>query len=453
MSHIPKNLRLPFALIVIILLGLIVYRIPFVNDRLSGRVDELSSQIIYFFRPPAEAVFVPAQENQIDKIVTATLMALRTPTTTPTPQTTPTAVTITQTPTITPTPLPQSVTLPGVVYVDQMGGYNLCGPANLTMALKFWKWKGQRDEILKVIKPGINEANLIFWKRGQSDKNVMPYEMVDFVNDHTDLHAFSRFGGNLDILKSFLAAGYPVLIEKGEYQRDTSGAVSWMGHYQFITGYNEANKTFLIQDTYIDGPNFKVAYEKLENEWRAFNYIFMVVYPADREQEIQSLLGNWSDAEWANRHALELAERDIKSQNSLDEYFAWFNKGTSHVQLLEYFDAATAYDQAFMLYSNLTIDKAKFPYRMMWYQTGPYKAYYYAGRYQDVINLANVTLATISKPTLEESLYWRGMARQAIGETDNAIADFKLANHLNPGMAAIIQALTSLGVQPEPQVK
>jgi tetratricopeptide (TPR) repeat protein len=179
----------------------------------------------------------------------------------------------------------------------------------------------------------------------------------------------------------------------------------------------------------------------------------MVIYPTDREQQIQELMGNWSDTLWANQHALAVADQDIKTQTGLDAYFAWFNKGTSHVQLLQYFDAASAYDQAFLLYSTLPLEKAKFPYRMMWYQTGPYWAYYYAGRYQDVINLANVTLETVSKPTLEESLYWRGLAKQAIGEIDNAIADLKLANHLNPKMTAIIQALQSAGVSPEVPVK
>jgi len=63
---------------------------------------------------------------------------------------------------------------------------------------------------------------------------------------------------------------------------------------------------------------------------------------------------------------------------------------------------------------------------MMWYQTGPYKAYFYSGRYMDVINLANVTLTeTISKPTIEESIYWRGRAKYMIGDTPAAIADFR----------------------------
>jgi tetratricopeptide (TPR) repeat protein len=453
MSRIPHSLRIPLAIIGILVLATVIYNIPFVNEKLSWRVDELNSQVIYFFRPPAEAVFIPEQQSQIDKIVTATLLAMRTPTLTPSPEATSTPAGPTATPTITPTPLPASITLPGVVYVDQMGGYNLCGPSNLTMALKFWKWKGQRDEILKTIKPGINDASLVFWKRGQTDKNVMPYEMVDFVNDKTELRALSRYGGNLELIKRFVAAGFPMLIEKGEYQRDTAGVVSWMGHYQFITGYNETAKYFLVQDTYLDGPNFQVPYEKLSNEWRAFNYIFMVVYPADREQQVHDLLGTWADAKWANQHALDIANQETKNQTGLDAYFAWFNKGTSHVQLLQYFDAASAYDQAFLLYSTLTIDKAKFPYRMMWYQTGPYWAYYYAGRYQDVISLANVTLETVSKPTLEESLYWRGLAEQANGNVGAAVADLKLANHLNPGMAAIIQALQTLGASPENQVK
>ncbi len=90
----------------------------------------------------------------------------------------------------------------------------------------------------------------------------------------------------------------------------------------------------------------------------------------------------------------------------------------------------------------------------MWYQTGPYWAYYYTDRYQDVINLANTTLSTVlNGPTLEESIYWRGMAEQATGDMTDAIADFKRADHLNPNMQAAIQALQSLGIQPEKPIQ
>jgi hypothetical protein len=457
-----RTTLLLLAVFGLILLAVGVYNIPFVKDKLSWRLDDLRSQIIYFFRPPEEAIFVPAQQAQIDQMVTATLLAMRTPTLTPTLQSTPTPAgptatpTISPTPTITPTPLPSSVTLRGVVYIDQSGGYNLCGPSNLAMALKFWKWNGTRDDILWAIKPGLNDPSLEFMIRGKTDKNVMPYEMVDYVNDQTKFRALWRYGGSPELLKSLLAAGYPVLVEKGEVQCEsfyTCTTVSWMGHYQYLTGYSEADQAFLAQDSYRDGPNFKAKYDQFSNEWRAFNYLFIVIFPADREEQVNQLLGNWSDEKWADQHALDLANAETKTLSGLDAYFAWFNKGTSHTQLQEYADASSAYDQAFLLYPSLPIEKDKLPFRMLWYQTGPYKAYFYAGRYQDVIDLANVTLKTISNPTLEETLFWRGMAEQASGNLPAAIADFQQANHLNPRMTAIIQALQSVGGIPETPVK
>ena len=455
-TRLPLPIRIVLVMLGLLLLSVAVYNIPFVNDKLAWRVDDLRARISAIISPPQQAVFVPQAKRPtpVPGAATGTLPAPQVDVSTHTPQATATPSGPTPTPTITPTPLPPVITLPGVVYLDQMGGYNLCGPTNLAMALKFWGWQGVRQDILVSIKPGINDASLEFYKRGRTDLNVMPYEMVDFVNDQTKYHAISRYGGDTSVVKGFIAAGYPVLIEKGEYQLDTSGVVSWMGHYQFITGYNDTTQTFLVQDTYKDGPNFKVSYDKLTNEWRAFDYIFLVVYPADREQAVHDLLGNWSDAGWANQHALDIANQDVKTVTGLDLYFAWFNVGTSHVQLLQYPDAANAYDQAFTIYPNLPLEKAKLPYRMVWYQTGPYWAYFYSGRYQDVINLATLTLSTPSTgPTLEESLYWRGMAEQAVGQTNAAIADYEMANHLNPKMAVIIQKLQDMGITPETPVK
>ena len=45
------------------------------------------------------------------------------------------------------------------------------------------------------------------------------------------------------------------------------------------------------------------------------------------------------------------------------------------------------------------------------------------------------------------------MAEQAIGQTNAAIADFEMANHLNPKMVVIIQKLQSMGITPETPIK
>ncbi|MGZ6315873.1 MAG: C39 family peptidase, partial [Anaerolineales bacterium] len=353
-------------------------------------------------------------------------------------------------PTSTPVPLPSVVNLPGVKYVDQFDRWNYCAPANLTMALNFWGWKGNRDDVAKVVKPGENDPSKNFIDRGKSDKNVMPYELVDFVNNETDYKALTRYGGDSQMLKTLLASGFPVIAEKGIYEDDTTGRTSWMGHYQFVTGYDDIKKYFLVQDTYLKGPNYHVSYNDFMDGWRAFDRVFMVVYPAEREADLIKLLGPYSDPQWSAQHALEINTQDIKTVNGTPLFFAWFAKGTSLVALQQYVDAANAYDQAFSIYATLDSNYSTRPWRMMWYQTGPYWAYFYSGRYQDVIQLANTTLdpTFLGVNTLEESLYWRGLAEHAVGNTVQALADVRRSVYYNKNFQAGIGILGQWGSAP-----
>lgn len=437
----------------------LAYQLPPIKARLAPRVDDVRSRIQYAIHPPDEALFIPSGGEDIDSqtdndpnpsptavAVSPTATATATlppdvPTATPEP---------TITPTLSPTPLPETVTLDGVVYVDQHGRWNYCGPANLTMALNFWGWNGNRDDVARVVKPGVQDPGLDFIQQGKWDKNVMPYEMVDFVTYQTEFNALERHGGDLDVVKRLIAGGYPVLIEKGYYEADYTGKVAWLGHYLFTTGYDDANSTFIVQDAYLQpGKNMRVDYETYLDGWRSFNYLFMVIYPPEREWEVYELLGPYGDPNWSYQKALETAELEINTMEGNDKFFAWFNKGTSHVKLLQYVEAGYAYDEAFRVYEQLGDDDNQRPYRIMWYQTGPFWAYYYSQRYQDVIDLANYVLYdTISEPTLEESIYWRGQAYLAVGRTDEAIADFRETVRLNLNFGPGWAALEQLGVGP-----
>ncbi|MDX1436912.1 MAG: tetratricopeptide repeat protein, partial [Anaerolineales bacterium] len=65
--------------------------------------------------------------------------------------------------------------------------------------------------------------------------------------------------------------------------------------------------------------------------------------------------------------------------------------------------------------------------------------------YQDVVNLANTTLNdTIDEPTLEESLYWRGLAYEALGDINGAIADLQESVRLNPNFTPGISQLNRI---------
>jgi tetratricopeptide (TPR) repeat protein len=415
-------------------------------------MDDLRTQIKYYLNPPEQAVFLPTQQAAIDAIVRATMDAhALAQTASPTPKVAPTTRAGTRVaPTSTPLPLPSSVNLPGVKYVDQLDRWNYCAPANLTMALNFWGWKGNRDDVAKVVKPGENDPSKNFIDRGKSDKNVMPYELVDFVNNNTTYKALYRYGGDSQVFKTLLANGFPVIAEKGIYENDTTSRTSWMGHYQFVTGYDDSAKYFLVQDTYLKGPNYHVPYSDFLDGWRAFDRLFIVVYPADREMDVLNLLGGYSDPQWAARHALEINNQDVNTLSGTPLFFAWFARGTSFVALQQYVDAANAYDQAFTIYATLDSNYSTRPWRMMWYQTGPYWAYFYSGRYQDVIRLANTTLdpTVLGVNTLEESLYWRGLAEYALGDTGHAVSDVRSSVYYNKNFQAGIGKLQDWGVGP-----
>ncbi len=430
--------RVAFALVFFIplcfLVGALAYNLPPVNERLAWRVDTWRSEIKYALNPPEQAVFVP--QEQVELLVQATLAAL-TPTEQPTPTQTPTNLptdpgptptpTLTSTATPVPTPLPESVRLTGIRHEYQK--WNNCGPATLSMALSFWKWMGGQDEAAAFMKPN------------PRDKNVMPYEMAAFVEEQTSLNAVVRVGGNLDTLKRLIASGFPVLVEKG-FEGDRFD--DWMGHYGLLNGYDEARQQFWVYDSFV-GPDhdFPISYDDILANWRAFNFLYIVIYPLERQEEVMGLLGTHADELASYQEAAQIASDEIYALSGRDQYFAWFNRGSNLVKLQDFAGAAAAYDEAFKLYP--TIPEKQRPWRMLWYQTGPYFAYYYTGRYYDVITLATTTIENASEPAIEESFYWRAMARSALGDSAGAIEDYNTSLLWHPGFGPTLYQLELLG--------
>jgi hypothetical protein len=436
--------KLILAFLALLILASLSLLLPPVQEVVFYRVGQLRILAQYTFFPPEESVFTP--NLQVASIVEATLTQMAgqaTPTATPEPTETatplpllpdePTPTPITPTPTV--TPLPPLAAIMQVPYVDQHYGFNNCAPANLTMALNFWGWTGKRDEVTKGLKPF------------ERDKNVMPYEMVEFVNSRTGLRALYRFGGQFDVLKRLISAGFPVVVERGVYLRDLTGKVSWMGHYQTVHGYDDQYGHFQVKDSFEDGgDNFYVTYEDMVRGWRSFNYAFIVVYPPEREAEVLDLLGPYADETQANQIAAQLASDEIFRTSGQDQFFAYYNRGTSLVWLQDYANAAQVYDEAFRMYAALPA--ADRPWRVTWYNTGPYFAYFYTGRYADVIALADKTISGASEPYLEENWYWRARAKAALGDTAGAVEDLRKSLQYHPGFRPSVQFLSDLGYSP-----
>lgn len=411
-------------LLIVFILGIsAIYRLPAVQGRVDWRVAELMARIKYVLSPPEDVIFVP-EENAISPtkaITQSTPYPVSSTPGTPSKFPLPTA-------TQTLTPIPKIILLTGVRHEYQT--WNNCGPATLAMALSYWKWEDSQQIIADFTKPN------------PRDKNVSPYELADYVEAKTQLQVALRVGGEIPLLKRFLAAGFPVIIEKGFEGRDFKG---WMGHYVLVTGYSDPDRKFTFQDSYY-GPGQFMGYEDFESYWRAFNYTYLIVYPAERKEEVMTILGPHADEEANFRFAAQKASDEIYTLNGRDQFFAWFNRGDNLVSLQDFTGAASAYDEAFALYPD--IPEKERPWRMMWYQSGPYWAYYYSGRYQDVIELASTTLDAMSEPVLEESYYWRALSRQALGDTKGAIKDLRSALKYHPGFEPALGQLQQLNITP-----
>ena len=216
--------RILLALLLVLVLAVVIYNIPPVHERLAWRIDSLRTRFAYFINPPDEAVFQPTEQTMLETIVAQTMQAYQTPrppTKTATPRPGPTA-----SPTITPTPLPETVMLEGVIYEHQHLRFNYCGPANFSMSLTFWGWEGNRDVIGKAVMPGNTSSD---GKPANRDKNVMPYELQNYITENVpEMSSVIRYGGNIDLLRRLVSGGFPVVVEKGIYELDLNGRMGWM---------------------------------------------------------------------------------------------------------------------------------------------------------------------------------------------------------------------------------
>lgn len=393
---------------------------------INPRIQEYQTARYYETNPPKEQVFTPMGEGatqaapKIDLIVETTPVPTR-----------PDVVVQEESE----ESLPDSVLLEGVTYTHQHGKWNYCAPANLTMALSYWGVNHERDDVAFGLKPY------------DEDKNVNPDEMVEYVKFYTPLSALNRVGGTLEVVKKLVANGYPVIIEKGEIIVDVwTNIPEWAGHYAIVVGYDDVREVLITHDSYYSPPdyplNFEISYEEVEHGWAHFNNAFVIVYPTANELEVYRLLGGYADAYWAVQKAYEQAREGLLTNQDIDLYFSAYHFGTNQLLLGDIQQAAFAYDEAFRIYSELETEIR--PWRTLWYQPEAYKAYYFAGRYQDVINLATLTIESTPKPYIEESWYWRGIAYAAIGDVEAARADLEQALEYNENYQAAWTALNSL---------
>jgi len=314
---------------------------------------------------------------------------------------------------------PSSARLYGFNAVKQT--WNNCGPANTTIALSYYGWTEGQEVAQAYLRPD------------KEDKNVSPHEIVAFINENTGVRALTRIGGEMELLKNFLANDIPVIIESG-YMYEGS---SWLGHYLTVVGYDDALDEFYVFDSYLgsgeNGTGMPKSYENLDKDWQSFNRTFIAVYRQEDENKVRNILGNWADPTWAAEYAAQVAQAEAKTnpQNP----FTWYNLGSSLTRLGRYDEAAAAYDQSRRV--------GEIPWRITLYQFGPFEAYFNIGRYDEVLALVNANLNNGGE-YVEETYYWQGKVLAAQGDSAGAADSFRRALSGNPRFLAAQDALAAL---------
>ena len=330
-------------------------------------------------------------------------------------------------PTPTPWPLPQASRLKGFQHKFQ--SWNNCGPATLAMALTFFNVNSTQKETAKILKPD------------PEDRNVSPEEMSAYVNEQTQISAISRSDGSQETLRRLLANDIPVIVEIGIEPPGEYRWMGWYGHYLLLVAYDDEQEQFWVYDSWFGTseepllnahPDGRVlSYEELDEYWPHFNRNYIVLYQMAQEETVASIIGDEMDDMVMWQNALET----VQNETATDEgnAFLWFNLGTIYNSLGQYEEAATAFDQARSI---------GLPWRMLWYQFGPYEAYYKTGRYEEVLLLTDVTLK--DRPYFEESYYYKGLALAALGDKEAARENLEKAVEFNPNFTLAAEALATL---------
>ena len=299
--------------------------------------------------------------------------------------------------------------------------WNNCGPATLATNLSFFDHYVEQAEVASVLKPN------------PDDKNVNPDEMIAYARAQ-GFQARVFVNGNFERLRLLLSNGVPVLIETWLEREPGDG----LGHYRLLVGYDDSTQEWIASDSYVNAEvrngkyaGIRVPYAKMDRDWGVFNRLHVVIYPDSLAPVVQAIIGQDMSQSTMWQNALSRFQNEIRA-NPEDPY-AWFNLGTTLNTMGQYDQAAIAFDQARTL---------GLPWRMLWYQFGPFQAYYETGRYEELVGLAEATIEAGGR--IEEVYYWKGRGLAALNDVGGAQEAWQSALTLNPGYTEAAVALADV---------
>lgn len=322
----------------------------------------------------------------------------------------------------TPSPLPTLPPIPVSKVLDN-GGYhvfqsfNNCGPAAMSMALRFYGINVSQQELGQALRPyqvpgGDND-----------DKSVTLQELADKSKEYGFI-PYRRPMGDPDVAKQFIANDIPIITRTWLTPTDD------IGHYRVIKGYDENAGTFL-QDDSLQNKNLSYTYADFNQIWKKFNYEYLVLVPKEKQEIAERILGENLDEQtaWENAVQNSLSELE-KNPNDID---AGFNLSVAYYNTGDYRKSIEEFEKV----------ESRLPFRTLWYQIEPIKAYYELGNYDKVMGISDRILGFHNK-AFSELYILRGKIYKNQGNTEAARQEFQNAVNYNVNLKEAQELLNSI---------
>lgn len=298
--------------------------------------------------------------------------------------------------------------------------FNNCGPASLSMALRFYGIEKSQEELGRSLRPYQNAA-------GDNDDKSVTLEELARESEKYGFISYRRPNGNAEKIKLFITYGMPVIT------RTWLHADEDIGHYRVVKGYNEETKQ-LIQDDSFQNKNLWYSYEDFNKIWEKFNYEYLVLVPKDKQKIVEAILGEDVDEKTAWQKAVERSKKILAANPN--DVTARFNLSIAYYNTGDFKKSVEEFEKV----------ENQLPFRTLWYQIEPIQAYYELGNYDRVFAITDKILNNQNR-AYEQAYLVRGKSYQKQGRNDLARAEFEKAVFYNKNMLSARNALDSINSQ------
>lgn len=314
-----------------------------------------------------------------------------------------------------PTPLPKQKILSNNYHIFQ--SFNNCGPASLSMLLSYYGIQETQEKLGNDLRPYQNPQG------NNDDKSVTLSELATKAHEY-DVLSYHRPNGNIQLVKQFIALGFPVLT------RTWLKADEDIGHYRVIKGYDDALQQ-LIQDDSLQGKNLWYSYDDFMNLWKKFNYEYVVLVPKEKKAFVENIIGKNTDEKVAWQNALKAAENDLI--NNPNDIYTRFNISVAAYYAGDFKKSVEAFE---------TVEN-QLPWRTLWYQNEPLLSYYELGNDEKVLSLTERILHNQNQAYAELYLL-RGSIYKRQGNKHAAQQEYEKAIFYNVSLKEATKALSQL---------